>query len=76
MLRSIGGEGVCKGEICKLAEKCGLYVGYIERIEGRPEYLRASAPLYLAGFCYERFVNSTHLLEPFRILLLGALYKK
>jgi glycosyltransferase involved in cell wall biosynthesis len=29
----------------------------IELIEGRPEYLRFSAPTYLLGWLYERLVN-------------------
>jgi SAM-dependent methyltransferase len=56
-----------------LARRSGLQVESIERIEGRPEYLRMSGPTYLAGFLYERLVNSTAAFEPFRILLVGHL---
>ena len=64
-----------KGEVLRLAAESGLTVERVERIEGRPEYLRMSWPTYLLGMLYERFVNSTRLLEPFRILLVGTLRK-
>jgi SAM-dependent methyltransferase len=64
-----------KGDVERLAAATGLAVVAIERIERRPEYLRFSAPTYLAGAAYERFVNASRLLEPFRILLIGVLRK-
>lgn len=64
-----------KGDVERLAVATGLEVVAIERIERRPEYLRFSAPTYLAGAVYERLVNATRLLEPFRILLIGVLEK-
>lgn len=42
----------------------------IERIEGRPEYLRMTWPTYLVGAAYERMVNATAWLAVFRILLM------
>lgn len=59
----------------RLARETGLVVANIERIERRPEYLRFSMPTYLVGATYERLVNSTSLLEPFRVLLVGVLRK-
>lgn len=63
------------GDARKAAHASGLEVIGIERIEGRPEYLRISPPTYLAGFVYERLVNATALLAPFRILLVAELGK-
>lgn len=62
-----------RGTLEHLAHRSGLKVVSIERLEGRPEYLRMSAPTYLAGFLYERLVNSARVFEPFRILLVGHL---
>lgn len=53
----------------------GLLPGEFRILEGRPEYLRLAAPLYLGGLAYERIVNSTSLLEPFRIVMIGELLK-
>jgi hypothetical protein len=49
-----------------------LAVGRVERVEGRPEYLRMTAPTYLAGWLYERLVNVLPVLAPFRILLIAV----
>lgn len=64
-----------KAEVERLAQASGFVVEEIECIEGRPEYLRIAALPYLVGMAYERIVNSTGLLAPFRILLMGALRK-
>lgn len=64
-----------KGDVSRLAAEAGFAVERIERIEGRPEYLRMTWPTYLAGALYERVVNSTSILAPFRILLVGTLRK-
>lgn len=64
-----------KGDVERLAEQAGLQVETIEHIEGRPEYLRMTWPTYLVGMLYERMVNATSLLAPFRILLVGTLRK-
>lgn len=65
-----------KGDVLGFASAVGLTVERIERIEGRPEYLRMTWPTYLVGTLYERIVNSTSFLAPFRILLVCALRKK
>jgi SAM-dependent methyltransferase len=59
----------------RLAAQTGFRVANIELVEGRPEYLRFSAPTYLAGLAYERLVNSGSLLARFRILLIATLQK-
>lgn len=61
--------------IRRLATRTGFEPISIERVEGRPEYLRMTALTYLLGWAYERLVNATRLLEPFRILLVIALRK-
>ncbi|PJI89785.1 class I SAM-dependent methyltransferase [Sphingomonas koreensis] len=63
------------GDARNVARAAGFDVIGIERIEGRPEYMRITPPTYLAGFIYERLVNSTSLLAPFRILLVAELAK-
>jgi SAM-dependent methyltransferase len=62
-----------KGQVERLAEAAGLTVVALDRIESRPEYLRFSAPTYIAGALYERVVNLTPLLAAFRIVLIGTL---
>ena len=64
------------GDIKKLAKLSGYDVLSIQRIEGRPEYLRMTAATYSIGFLYERLVNTTRLLECFRVLLIGTLRKQ
>ena len=64
-----------KRVIARLAAESGLLVESLERIEGRPEYLRMTAPTYVIGAAYERLVNATGLLALFRILLVGTLRK-
>ena len=63
-------------QIARFAERAGLIVESIDRIEGRPEYLRMHWLLYLLGLAYERTVNATSLLAPFRVLLIGVLRKQ
>lgn len=63
------------GAIGRLAAGAGLRVARIELIEGRPEYLRLSAPTYLLGWGYERIVSSRAALTPLRILMLIELVK-
>ena len=65
-----------KGDVEKLAVETGFDATYIRRFEGRPEYLRISAFLYPIGLIYERIVNSSAVMEPFRVLLVGTLRKK
>jgi hypothetical protein len=52
-----------------------LAVERVDRVEGRPEYLRVTAPTYLAGWLYERLVNTVPVLAPFRIRLIAVLCK-
>ena len=59
----------------RLAAASGLTVERLDRIEGRPEYLRMTWPTYLLGAAYERLVNSWDGLALFRVLLVGALRK-
>lgn len=62
-------------EIGRLAKGAGLTVEKIEQIEGRPEYLRINALVYLLGSLYERVVNLSSGFAPFRILLIVTLRK-
>lgn len=62
-------------QVRKLASRTGFEVGRLERIEGRPEYLRFNLLTYLIGAGYERFVNATDLLSRFRVLLVAELRK-
>jgi len=63
-------------DVQRLSKKAGFVVSAIERIEGRPEYLRTTWPTYLLGALYERLVNSTERLAMFRILLIVELRKE
>ncbi|MCZ7560474.1 MAG: class I SAM-dependent methyltransferase [Burkholderiaceae bacterium] len=65
-----------KRAVQRLAASTGFTVEKIDRIEGRPEYLRISWPTYLLGAAYERLVNGTELLAAFRILLVAELRKQ
>jgi SAM-dependent methyltransferase len=65
----------CVGDVTRLARDAGLVVDRIDRIEGRPEYLRMTWPTYLVGLAYERLVNSAEIFAPLRILLVGSLRK-
>ncbi len=47
----------------------------LDRIEGRPEYLRMTWPTYLLGATYERLVNAWDGLALFEILLVRELRK-
>lgn len=58
-----------------LARTIGFDTLFIDHVEARPEYLRITPPTYIAGWLYERLVNSTDALERFRILLIAALRK-
>jgi SAM-dependent methyltransferase len=65
-----------KADIARLANETGFDVISIDRVEGRPEYLRMTAPTYFLGMLYERVVNSIEGLAPFRVLLVGTMRKK
>jgi hypothetical protein len=47
----------------------------VERVKGQPEYLSLIGPTYLAGWFYERRVNTVPALAPFRTLLIAVLRK-
>jgi len=61
--------------INQLSKKTGFTPVFIERHEGRPEYLRMLAITYVVGMAYERIVNAFNKLERFRILLIICLRK-
>jgi len=63
------------GDVVRLAAGAGLVVDRIDRVEGRPEYLRMTWPTYVVGLAYERLVNSARIFAPLRILLMGTLRK-
>lgn len=65
-----------KAAVLRMAGETGFTTLSINRIEGRPEYLRMTVPTYLVGLMYERIVNALDLLAPFRVLLVGVLQKK
>lgn len=62
-------------DVRRIAAASGLEVADIEHFEGRPDYLRISAPTYLAGWIYERLVNSTEVLKGLRVVLIAELRK-
>jgi 2-polyprenyl-3-methyl-5-hydroxy-6-metoxy-1,4-benzoquinol methylase len=63
------------GKIRKYATEAGFNMTDLQLVEGRPEYLRKSAPAYLLGWFYEKIVNSTEFLSGFRVVLIAALRK-
>lgn len=64
-----------RGAVLRLARTSGMEVVQIERIEGRPEYLRMTWFTYLIGLLYERIVNSSRLFAAIRVLLIAELRK-
>lgn len=58
-----------KGAVMRLSRESGFNVTSIDFIEGRPEYLRMVAPLYLLGLVYERSVNASALFEGLRCVM-------
>jgi hypothetical protein len=44
----------------------GFELGWVRRLEAQPNYLSLTLPTFLIGALYERIVNSTDLLSPFR----------
>lgn len=57
------------------AAAAGLAVERITLLEGRPEYLRMTAPTYLLGWLYERLVNRVAGLRRFRAVIIVVLRK-
>jgi SAM-dependent methyltransferase len=64
-----------KETVMRFAAEAGMRVERLDRIEGRPEYLRMNGLTYLAGAGYERLVNASEAFAPLRILLVGTLRK-
>jgi len=62
-------------QVRRITAMSGLHIDSLELIEGRPEYLRITAPTYLVGLAYERLVNAMPSLARFRILLVATLSK-
>jgi SAM-dependent methyltransferase len=64
-----------RNAIAKLAKKCGFELNVLQRIEGRPEYLRFSVPSYYVGVAWERLVNRFEFLSAARVLIVAVLQK-
>lgn len=60
-------------DVRRVAAAAGFIVEKIEHVEGRPEYLRISAPLYALGILWERVVNAVSFFTPFRCVLMVVL---
>ena len=63
-----------KNKLLKLAKESNLDVINIERIEGRPEYMR-SLLLYPFGFVWERAVNRFGFMATFRVIMIARFRK-
>ncbi len=63
------------GKVRYYANKSGMLVRKIMLIEGRPEYLRINAFLYLFGLLYERLVNINPRMSKFRVSMIAILEK-
>jgi SAM-dependent methyltransferase len=82
-LRGLPGEDVfvtryrvnTRRQLAVAARQADLDLVSLEYLEGRPEYLRISAPTYFLGMLYERLVNAFPALETFRILLIVTMVK-
>ena len=59
----------------RIAAEAGLELASTRHHERRPEYLRFNGLTYVAGWLYERAVNSADVLEPFRIVLVAVMRK-
>lgn len=57
-------------ELERQCKQHGLVLRSLSLIEGRPEYLRICAPLYVAGIAYERIVNAFSILEAIRSVII------
>ncbi|MEZ5934978.1 MAG: class I SAM-dependent methyltransferase [Alphaproteobacteria bacterium] len=62
-------------QVRKYQKQTGFDLQKISLWEGRPEYLRIFWPLYIVGLVYERLVNATDLLAPFRSVLVFRVQK-
>lgn len=63
------------GDVRRHQQQTGLQLEDIKLWEGRPEYLRIVWPLYLFGLAYERLVNASDMLAPFRSVMVFRLSK-
>lgn len=63
------------GQVKKYQKQTGFELEEINLWEGRPEYLRIFWPFYIFGLIYERIVNATELLAPFRSVLIFRVQK-
>lgn len=59
-----------RATLIALSQRTGFASCQLQRIEGRPEYLRVSAVTYLAGLAYERTVNAFDALAFLRVIIL------
>ncbi len=59
----------------RLAKQTEFDVEQIQAIEGRPEYLRMTAPTYVMGWMYERFVNFMPGMSAFRAAIIMQIRK-
>jgi len=62
-------------DIRRLARGAGLKIVSLRLIEGRPEYLRMTAPTYLLGWMYERAVNRVPFLAGLRAVMIVDMVK-
>jgi SAM-dependent methyltransferase len=62
-------------KLARLARKVGFHEVDLRLIEGEPFYLRFHAAPWLVGVAYERLVNSSKGLAPFRVNIVGRLRK-
>lgn len=63
------------GRLQRLIQQAGLSAASLTMIEPEPAYGRAHAALFYPMMAYERIVNSTPLLETFRITIIGCVRK-
>jgi ubiquinone/menaquinone biosynthesis C-methylase UbiE len=62
--------------VCRFSAEAGLAVEQMELVEKEPSYGMVARPLFLAFMAYERLVNSSSLLAPFRANLFVALRRQ
>ena len=62
-------------QVRKYQKQTGFDLEEISLWEGRPEYLRIFWPLYIFGLIYERMVNATDRLAPFRSVMVFRVQK-
>ena len=60
-----------KAALTRIARESGLELKQVERIEGRPEYLRISAVTYPFGILWERIVNASAAFAGLRVILIA-----